>query len=244
MDHVEHSFEGEFRYRHNVREIHSKAKATTHCSPEKMKRLIVMLDKFNLCERFYSGPFGHWLRVGVVKQHITGLMLLDLLVREVHSPNFREDEIWFEIGGRAHRFGPQEYVLITGLRFGRVDIDFLNNKAVDRRLLNTHFLTEKRTAPAIVEKVISKSEEFVAEDVLKVAYIFMVNQILFGQSDRKPVFDFLWYMIEDFERFLAFPWGTVTYNMTLKYLRMALKDDRYRKPQAINIYGCVWALEV
>lgn len=42
-------------------------------------------------------------------------------MREVTFSGARHDEMWFEIGGMLYRYDKQEFILISGFRFGPID---------------------------------------------------------------------------------------------------------------------------
>ncbi|KAL5751795.1 hypothetical protein ACOSQ2_022302 [Xanthoceras sorbifolium] len=66
-------------------------------------------------DRWINRVFGHFLRMRG-DQYFGGKLCHILLCREIEYSVARE--VWFKIGGKAMRFGKEEFLLCTGLKFG------------------------------------------------------------------------------------------------------------------------------
>ncbi|KAH6776298.1 Protein kinase superfamily protein [Perilla frutescens var. hirtella] len=97
-------------------------------------------------ESFRSGCFGHFLdyRAGVVqKKAIHGLMSREV---RVSDRVLEGRETWFQIHHSQLRFGPTEYSLVSGLRFGSTSIDLnADEHVVPQKFVFYRLFKGKRT---------------------------------------------------------------------------------------------------
>lgn len=87
---------------------------------------------------FEKGPLGHFLQIPLFRQISAPQLIHQVLLREVTFPGARKDEKWFEIGGQIYRYGKQEFILITGLRFGAIDRRILEAKPAADSNMRAH----------------------------------------------------------------------------------------------------------
>ena len=52
-------------------------------------------------------------------------MIAKVLAHEVRVTGQKADELWYRIGGQNHKFGKEEFALITGLRFGKINKKYM-----------------------------------------------------------------------------------------------------------------------
>ncbi|KAL5760459.1 hypothetical protein ACOSP7_018972 [Xanthoceras sorbifolium] len=88
-----------------------------HCRVSEWGTFREALVRDGQLDRWMNGVFGNFLRMRG-DQYFGGKLCQILLCREIEYPGAREDEMWFKVGGKPMRFGKEEFLLCTGLRFG------------------------------------------------------------------------------------------------------------------------------
>ncbi|XP_052179901.1 uncharacterized protein LOC127793158 [Diospyros lotus] len=236
-----------FTYVHAHRILPPGMRVTTHCGIKHLEAMRRALDRYKLLDRFLQGPLGHFLKMPL-SLHLTAPQLIyHVLLREVTFSSAHHDEMWFEIGGTPYRYGRQEFILISGLRFGAIDRESLEPKPIEPESLRARLFPQhkKGVTGDDLELLISTKEDMVSEDALKLIYIAVVDMFLLGQDERGHVDDFLWTMAEDLQAFEMFPWGTYVYSKSQHYIRLATKERKLTGEggKKINLYGFVWAFQ-
>ncbi|KAI9156216.1 hypothetical protein LWI28_002361 [Acer negundo] len=74
------------------------------------------MDMVGMLRRWEQGVFRQFLTIG--KEFFSGKLCHILLCRELNYPGVHPNEMWFHVGQRAIRFGNEEFLLVTGLKFG------------------------------------------------------------------------------------------------------------------------------
>ena len=141
-------------------------------------------------------------------------LIYQIIVRDVTFSGARHDKIWFEIGSMPYRYGKQEFILISGLRFRPIDKTILEARPIESNSLHARLfpIQQQVVSGDDIILLLSSRHELVSEDVLKLVYTIVVNMILFGHDERALVDDFMWTLVEDLQAFEAFPWGTYVYS--------------------------------
>ncbi|KAK3184937.1 hypothetical protein Dsin_032223 [Dipteronia sinensis] len=86
-----------------------------------------VLSKCGMLERFRNGPFGHYLDLPqpVV---VHGMLIYNLLKKEIILPKVREDEMWFGLGHKKVCFGKEQFCVCSGLKMGPIPEGFMKMK--------------------------------------------------------------------------------------------------------------------
>ena len=186
-------------------------------------------------EMYTKTCFGKLLDIPLKFQ---GAFIHCLLLREVILPNPRPLEMWFEISGHQIRFGPYKFAILSGLRFGsllapssfdfyqEVEVEGLNKKqSVERnRLRDIYFSGMKKISlRQYRDKFISTDFSMVPdEDAIKFALILFLELYIHGRDKRRYITQFHMQLVDDLDRFNAYPWGTYAWAVSYKYQRDAL----------------------
>ena len=235
----------EFNYRHSVQHIPEKSFGSTHNSMKTIGELSIFLQQRELLNRFNAkSSISYFLKLNGKQLLVTPLML-NILARElVNYPNSQPDEMWFEIGGRPYRFGKQEFLLVTGLQFGYLDLQVLKRKQENENsLLWRLFKGVSPMLSQIMQMLRVRGDTISDEDVLKLSNIVIAYNLFYGYDNRARVDDYLWVLIEDINLWNKFPFGTVGYSRLIESLRHALDADRLMTGRNINLYGFIWAFQ-
>ncbi|KAK2652564.1 hypothetical protein Ddye_012420 [Dipteronia dyeriana] len=67
--------------------------------------------------RFREGSFGHYFDLPQLLR-IHGILIHNLLQREINIPGQRDDEMWLGVGRFKDRFGKEELCICGGLKMG------------------------------------------------------------------------------------------------------------------------------
>ncbi|KAK3222926.1 hypothetical protein Dsin_009951 [Dipteronia sinensis] len=165
------------------------------------------------------------------KEFFNGRLCHILLCRDLNYLGVRLDEMWFWVGHHAVRFGKEEFLLITRLRF-RPMPESVNSlpKAAPGSVHHRYFRGSSTPLQDILGKL--RGDEFdEAEDVIKLGYVYFLSHIMLGQEYCSFVPDWLWGLVEDITTFEAFPKGTNIYiEVSMVWLNQRLKP----KPKLEN----------
>ncbi|KAK0598360.1 hypothetical protein LWI29_033975 [Acer saccharum] len=201
---------------------HKEWVVNVRVNSQSKKNLITNIKKVltscGMVQRFKEGPFGSYLDLPQPSK-IHGILIHNLLKREVIIPEQREDEIWLGLGRSQVRFGKEEFCLCSGLKMGPLPQGFNKKKAPEEgSLLNRHF-KEKRLTADLLYATMKRLTSDEGEDVLKMASIFMISQF-FGTDDGwKAIPGWMFALVDDEEAFKKFPWGSYIYSITLFWLK-------------------------
>ncbi|GJW53910.1 phospholipase-like protein [Tanacetum coccineum] len=130
-----------------------------------------------------------------------------LMLRFFPNPSSNQPFV-FDIDGRTLEFGREDFCLITGFRFGKVEID---PKEED------HSEFRKRVFPGVPNlkgehllKLINKDVKFNKlddEDVVRVCLLLALDYVFMGQELRHVITNTIVNLVDDFYKWDAFPWG-------------------------------------
>ncbi|KAK2635918.1 hypothetical protein Ddye_030710 [Dipteronia dyeriana] len=212
-----------------------------------IRDLKLVLQKFELVERFKEGPLSQYLDL---KQSLVvyGQLIHNLLKREtIHHNGQRPDEMWFGFGKSKARFGQEELCLCSGLNMGLLPEGFANNNKVQRDSMFRRFFKGKRSTVEVLYATLNKISSEESEDAYKMLNIYMVSQV-FGMDDGRTttISGWLFSLVENEEEFKKFPYGSYIFSFTLYFLKDVLnkclpklrgeeeKEDKKRKMKKIN----------
>ncbi|KAK0603678.1 hypothetical protein LWI29_007445 [Acer saccharum] len=177
-----------------------------------------VLTSCGMVQRFKEGPFGSYLDLPQPSK-IHGILIHNLLKREVIIPEQREDEIWLGLGRSQVRFGKEEFCLCSGLKMGPLPQGFNKKKVPEEgSLLNIHF-KEKRSTADLLYATMKRLTSDEGEDILKMTSIFMISQFFGTDDERKAIPGWMFALVDDKEAFKKFLWGSYIYSITLFWLK-------------------------
>ncbi|XP_057779396.1 uncharacterized protein LOC130997975 [Salvia miltiorrhiza] len=203
----------------------------------------VLLDKGGplALERFKEGVVGRL--IDIKRNHSASNALHHLLARQLKGSDIPCDESWFQVGGQTIRFRPTEYALVTGLHFGNSDFDpYAKHKPPRNGIFNRFFNGVSTKVHVLRKRFNEKSLGKDVEDYLKAANLLVYYLFLLCR-DNPVIEDWAWTLVEDFERWDAFPWGSYTYGALSYYIdTVGIAPDQAEKDY--HFYGPVWALQI
>ena len=167
-------------------------------------------------------------------------------------------EMWFRLNGVDVRFGPSEFAMMMGLRFGE-DTDYVHyvDHSVPNRIKETYFPGIKMVTYGRLFDVFETAPWGDDDsDAVKLALIYYVHRGLLGGDLRNNIPDDIFRLVEDLPTFDRFPWGSLVWSHTVPAMRRcvhdaferAVRDHRAGRStwsqQGYSLAGCPIAFQV
>ncbi|KAK0581698.1 hypothetical protein LWI29_016927 [Acer saccharum] len=163
------------------------------------------MDRVGMLRRWEQGVFKQFLTMG--KEFFSGKLCHILLCRELNYPGARLDEMWFRVGQRVVKFGKEEFLFVTGLRFEPMLESVKSLSKVAQGSVHHRYFGGSLTPLKDILGRLSREGFDEAEDVIKLGYVYFLCHIMLGREYRWKVPDWIWGLVEDITAFEAFPWG-------------------------------------
>lgn len=189
---------------------------------------------------FRKGCFGHLLDFKFKK--FPSQLIHHLILRQ--CPQAKPNELWFDIEGTILKFGMKDFALISGLNCNKYPFIFKKNlpesttkrkffrkgKSVSRKSLNDVFRANKG----------GKDEE-----IVRLAKLYCLESLLIPKKVENNIDPYHLKMVDDPELFDNYPWGRLSYEMTIEYIKRSINSQQ---AEAYGIGGfpyavIVWAYE-
>ncbi|XP_062117699.1 uncharacterized protein LOC133831430 [Humulus lupulus] len=170
--------------------------------------------------------------VQLLKQSCLGFILdLDALLEPshmiMHSLLLHEDgssngnELHLNFGGNKTKFGIEEFRIITNLNCNEIHADM--GVTNDNNRLLVKYLSGKSSISRNELKDFVKSRKI---DIVKLVKVYIVENILGSKRGDRLVDNFVMSLVDDDQKFEAYPWGRRSFNETIKYLINALDSSK------------------
>ncbi|KAF3435577.1 hypothetical protein FNV43_RR22666 [Rhamnella rubrinervis] len=162
---------------------------------------------------FEKTCFGHFLDMQELQ--FSGQVINHMLWRQCicDDPNI----MVFNFGGSGARFTIQEFCLISGLFCGPVPT---TRPTTSKRFRDTYFSGRKFPLHNhdIVE-VFSTATCENDDDMVKLALLYFLETVILSKEKPTPIPVKCVDMLDDIKYFLTYPWGTLSYDATIKSMR-------------------------
>ncbi|KAH6763321.1 hypothetical protein C2S52_020754 [Perilla frutescens var. hirtella] len=221
---------------------HSRISLNRRCDLKIINRIKEKLDEENL-ERFEQSCFGHFLEIGDLK--FQGQLLLQLVMHMVTVASNEERGLVFKIGNSNMEFGPNEFSEITGLNHGGSTLEATKTcSSIHEHVFggSTSIMLKD------VEKAFSSVSGGKGDLALKLALLYFLYGVLLNKTTRSSSYKInneqLQYLdlVEDLEKFNAFPWGRVAYHCLASSIMLARHHLINRESH--SIHGFCFALQI
>ncbi|KAF3449537.1 hypothetical protein FNV43_RR10266 [Rhamnella rubrinervis] len=123
----------------------------------------------------------------------------------------------FNFGGSGVRFTIQEFCLISGLFYGPVPT---THPTTSGHFRDTYFGGQK--FPLHNHDIVEVFNTTTCEgddDMVKLALLYFLETIILSKEKPTPIHVERVNMLDDIEYFLTYPWGTLSYDATVKLMR-------------------------
>ncbi|CAL8164339.1 unnamed protein product [Prunus armeniaca] len=133
--------------------------------------------------------------------------------------------IKFIVGNKVIQFTPQQFCVVTGLRFG--NLPFIPIPSNDNCSLKRKYFGNNKTVSLLeLEKAFRDCAD--ADDALKLGFVYFAVFVLLGSEKHVHIDMRYLKLAEDLEDFGKYPWGAVSYAKTNASLLRALCADYQR----------------
>ena len=187
------------------------------------------MTRYNLKGWMRKGPFRQFVVMEKGEPRFPGFLIAKVLAQEVRVKDQRPDELWYRIGGQNHKFGKQEFALITGLRFGKINKKYMKLEAEqlhEGNICQELWPNKKGSVKcAEVELRLKEGPPLKKAQAKRLLLVVMMQRIFFGMRKDACVPLFLWHMVQDIKNFCRFPWGTLIYCKMIKCMRNAITRE-------------------
>jgi hypothetical protein len=211
--------------------INSKSRG--HCNI--LGDISEILGRLHVLEVFKEGPFGQYLDLHLPVT-IHGKVLHSILKRQISNASPpRDDEMWFGLGQRQHRFGQVEFCLCSGLKMGKLPEGLIRATytPTENSLYRRHF--ENQPTYGSLFKTFKQLTDDQGEDALKMANLLIIGYILCTVDTRDRVPLWMFAFVDDDAAFKGFAWGSYVYSFTLMRIKNAIhKNLGSLKPKPSN----------
>ncbi|KAJ9543125.1 hypothetical protein OSB04_022832 [Centaurea solstitialis] len=184
---------------------------------------------------FRTTPFGDWLDV--------------TMHRQIEVPNAEVEELFFDIGGHIRRFGREEFMLVTGLRFGpQPTIGAVHGDAFIRRVFPGSVIGAPRGQPLRlkISDVRARFHDMSGlsdEDAVRVCSVLMVEMAFLGHQPHHYVSDVVVRAVEDLDTWNGYPWGSLIWSATCKQMDGAFMR-RVEPSLKMTMSGFLYAFKI
>ncbi|GJT26962.1 phospholipase-like protein [Tanacetum coccineum] len=161
-------------------------------------------DRLDIFSRTVFGP---WLNIQTTlhDNHLLNFLLQHQ--RFISKPSTNQPFI-FDIDGRTLEYGREDFCLITGFRFGKVNLDPDEEDHSEFRM-RVFPKTENLKGEHLLE-LVNKDVKFAKlddEDVVRVCLMLALDFVFMGHELRHVVSKPIVNLVDDFYIWDAFPWG-------------------------------------
>ncbi|XP_062094992.1 uncharacterized protein LOC133800868 isoform X2 [Humulus lupulus] len=166
-----------------------------------------------------------------------------LLLHEDGSSN--GNELHLNFGGNKTKFGIEDFGIITSLNCYGIHSDMGGSNDNSRLLVKYFSGKSSNLRNQLKDFINSRRIDINAEDAIKLVKVYMVENILGSKRGDRLVDNFVLNLVDDEEKFEAYPWGHRSFNETIKYLTSALDSSK----TGYELFGFpiafqVWEFEV
>ncbi|XVF58088.1 hypothetical protein PTKIN_Ptkin07bG0034000 [Pterospermum kingtungense] len=146
---------------------------------------------------------------------VCGMMLHQVIARQITFDGISHSEAWFQIGTQRLRWSKTEFALMTGLKFGtsifdpNVPVQQLHHP--ENGVWRRRFNGRPMCCDVLYDAFKRNEYNDRPADAVKIALVLFAELFLFGLDDRFPVRSWIWSLV-------CVPWGKFVFQCTLHYL--------------------------
>ncbi|KAK0595727.1 hypothetical protein LWI29_009401 [Acer saccharum] len=165
------------------------ARVNIYCKLSNLTVIRDAMDRVGMLRWWEQGVFRQFLKMD--REFFSGKLCHILLCRELNYPSARLNEMWFRIGERAIRFGKEEFLLVTRLRFGPMPVSVHPlPKAAQGNVHHRYFGGSPTPLKDILGRL-NRDEFDEVEDVIKLGYVYFLSHVMLGREYRWKVPDWI-----------------------------------------------------
>ncbi|KAL8526047.1 hypothetical protein ACS0TY_015317 [Phlomoides rotata] len=186
--------------------------------------------------KFGNSCFAPFLKMRNMNFH--GQLYLHLLFSQDTTRSMKK--IVFHIANREAEFGPREFALVTGLKFGAKTGCPPTSQLYKKFFKNLKQRVDIRDIERAFKKVDGESE-----DCLKLGLLWILYGVLLAQRKDSKKMDMQYIdVVDNLEEFNEFPWGRVAFEFLVHDIRRSIGiGKKGRKSIGIDCNGFAYALQ-
>ncbi|KAL2501255.1 uncharacterized protein Fot_35103 [Forsythia ovata] len=177
-----------------------RGKISNRCKLEIINEVYYALES-NYQKKFTDSCFGHLLSVAEIK--ISLQIVHQCIVRAVKT--LKENEIWCKFGNKIAKFGLEEFVLVTGLKAGELELDD-ENLCLKSDLIQKYF---KKSKGKVVRKQLLSAFRRSGNqpDKFKMGLLLILVYVLLSTEENTNLNLWWFNLVDNFGRFNNYAWG-------------------------------------
>ncbi|KAL3380575.1 hypothetical protein AABB24_000959 [Solanum stoloniferum] len=167
-------------------------------------------------------------------------LVYQLLRRQIYS--HRKEEIWINYSGMPICFGMKEFAIITGLNCHNEDVYDVENMSTKTKMRRKEILEVVGRSCKRNELIEHLQTKNLSKDVKKsLCLLYFLHSFLCPKDVNTNIPKKWIFLSADRKAFSAYPWGRISYDITIKHLLKAVKTI---DGKTTNLYGFPWAFMV
>ena len=127
----------------------------------------------------------------------------------------KKQELSFNFDGLPARFSIREFVVTTGLVCRRLSA-LVREEARGSRLQDTYWPAGGVNYSQLLAKLRNWPGRRPLDDKVKIALLYFLEPTILSSNPKKIIRQEYMSMVDDLKTFNSYPWGTVSYGITIK----------------------------
>ncbi|XP_022895266.1 uncharacterized protein LOC111409451 [Olea europaea var. sylvestris] len=190
--------------------------------------------------------FGHLLCLRKIK--LASQLVHQLILRSISTS--KENEVFIKVGDKLARFGLQEFTLVTGLKAGDLENEDpklgQNCRLVKERFKRSNGKIKRGLLLQVFKRCKHKNDKY------KLGLLVILMYVVLAAEENTFVNPWLFYLVDDLDRFNNYSWGRKSYEYTIKVFKRNLGDmlkgytTSQRYPYSLHGFPfaiMIWAFE-
>ncbi|KAL3365157.1 hypothetical protein AABB24_010358, partial [Solanum stoloniferum] len=203
----------------------------------KFSKFRKILEEQKLVKFFRSSIFGNYLQLEGTRIRFQMSLVYQLLRRQIYC--HRKEEIWINYSGMPICFGMKEFAIITGLNCHNEDVYDVENMSTKTKMRRKEILEVVGRSCKRNELIEHLQTKNLSKDVKKSLCLLYFLHSFLCPKDVNTNIPKKWILLSaDRKAFSAYPWGRISYDITIKHLLKAVKTI---DGKTTNLYGFPWA---
>ena len=171
---------------------------------------------------FNTTCFGPWLDLTDISTDPA--LVHTFLQLDAFPENPESETLYFQLDNLpAFRYGPEEFCLITRLRFGEYPTlrNVVGRESVITRIFGNQRLEIKEVV-RVFKTLGTPQVDLDDEDAIRVSLLVMMDRFFLGRDRPLLVANTLLRAVEDFESWNQYPWGSYVWTTTYNQMHHAI----------------------
>ncbi|CAA2979799.1 Hypothetical predicted protein [Olea europaea subsp. europaea] len=173
-------------------------------------------DKYQ--DLFTNSCFGHLLILRNIK--LASQLVHQLILRSISTS--KENEVFIKVGDKLARFGLQEFTLVTRLKVGDLENEDLKLRQNCRLVKELFKCSNGKIKRGLLLQVFKRCKH--KNDKYKLGLLIILMYVLLAAEENTFVNPWLFYLVDDLDRFNNYSWGRKSYEYTIKVFKRNLGD--------------------